>query len=108
MGGLDYASSAMCQAAANECRAWAGNFFSAGLVSNSYGVAPGDESFGQLVGTSLLGGMMGLVVGLLLTQILRYVSFVTGRNLGGHSWTVVGALLGAVAFAVLSLTMGED
>ena len=51
---------------------------------------------------------MGLVVGLLLTQILRYVSFVTGRNLGGNSWTVAGALLGAVVFAVLALTMGED
>jgi hypothetical protein len=98
----------MCQAVANGCRRWASNFFSAGFVSNSYGVAPGEAEFGQIVGTSLLGGLMGMVAGLMLAQIMRYVSFVTGRNMGGHAWTVAGAVLGAVAFAVLALTTRED
>ena len=51
---------------------------------------------------------MGMVAGLMLAQIMRYVSFVTGRNMGGHAWTVAGAVLGAVAFAVLALTTRED
>jgi len=98
----------MCEGVANGCRRWAANFFSAGFVSNSYGVAPGEEEFGQIVGTSLLGGLMGLIAGLLVTQIMRSVSFMTGRNLGGHTWTVAGAVVGAVTFAVLALTMGDD
>ncbi len=108
MGGLDYVGSAMSEGVACGCRRWVASFFSAGFVSNSYGVAPGEEEFGQVIGTSLLGGLMGMIVGLLITQVMRYVSFATGRNLGGHTWTVAGAVLGAVTFAVLALTLGDD
>ncbi len=79
----------------------------AGFVSNTYGVAASEEGLGEILATSLLGGFCGLIGGLILTQIMRYAAFVSGRNLGGHVWTFMGALLGAVVFAVIAL-MGAD
>jgi hypothetical protein len=87
------------------CRA---NLLGAGFVSNSYGVATSGEGLGELLASSVLGGFVGLISGLIFTQIMRYLAFVSGRNFGGHVWTVVGTLLGAAAFAVIALTGSDE
>jgi hypothetical protein len=33
---------------------------------------------------------------------LRFLSFLTGRHLGGFSWVLIGALAGAVVFGCLT------
>jgi hypothetical protein len=106
--GLDYLLPVMLQGIANWTRRCASNLLAAGLLPSGYGAAPAEEGFGEIVATSFLGGFIGLIGGLLVTHVLRYISFVTGRNLGGHTWTVLGALVGTIAFAVLALTTGED
>jgi predicted membrane protein len=108
MPDLEYVDPAMLMEFANWTRRSAANLFAAGIYANSYGNAPSDEGFGEILGTSLLGGFVGMVGGLILTQILRYISFVTGRNLGGHTWTVVGTVVGMAAFALMALMAGED
>jgi hypothetical protein len=80
----------------------------AGVLSNGYGPPAADQGFGEILGTSVLGGFLGLICGMIITQIMRYISFVTGRNLGGHTWIVLGTVVGMLAFAVAALTLRED
>jgi hypothetical protein len=44
----------------------------------------------------------------MFSQLARYVGFLMGRNVGGLSWSIGGALLGAAAFAWLATTEKED
>ena len=81
--------------------------FAAGLFSSGYAPASSDGGFGQFLLTVLVGGFVGLVIGLVVSQTLRYVEFLTGRNLGGGAWVVAGAVLGMVTFAVIAIT-GND
>lgn len=74
----------------------------ASFVSNTYGIAPGEEGLGRVVGSALLGGLCGLTVGLVITEILHYLTFLSGRSFGGYIWTGVGAVLGMAVFAVLA------
>jgi hypothetical protein len=76
----------------------------ASLVSNTYGIAPTEEELGRVVGTALLGGFCGLAVGLVIAEVLHYLTFLSGRNFGGYLWTAVGAFVGMAVFTVLALT----
>jgi hypothetical protein len=93
---------------ADWARQYLGNFFAAGIYANSYGPATSEQDMGEFLGTLLVGGFTGLICGLICSQILRYVAFVTGRKLGGQAWTVLGALVGMVAFGMIALTGSED
>ena len=83
-------------------------FLGAGLVSNSYGVAPSEGGASELVILSLLGAFCGMIGGMILTQVMRYMAMISGRNLGGQVWTVLGILLGAGIFLVLGLRNGGE
>ena len=98
----------MLQAVVNWLDKCQASLLAAGFVSNSYGVGPNEEGVGEVVVISLLGGFCGLIGGLIVTQVMRYLTFVSGRNLGGHVWTVIGAFLGVAVFAVIALAGGED
>lgn len=74
----------------------------ASFVSNTYGIAPGEEGLGRVVGSALLGGFCGLIVGLVIAEILHYLTFLSGRNFGGYIWTGVAAVLGLVVFGALA------
>ncbi len=50
-----------------------------------------------------LGAFCGLVLGVMISHILRYIAFLRGRTPGGFGWAIYGALLGAVAFALLTV-----
>lgn len=67
-----------------------------------------DEGFGVLLLGTLLGAFCGLVVGLLSSQLIRYVSFLAGRHVNGNLWTICSVVLGAVLFAWLTAVGGSE
>jgi hypothetical protein len=73
-----------------------------GFVSSGHGMAPGDDRIVNLFVGSLLGALFGLLAGFIVSHLLRYVSFLTGRQLGGFSWVLIGALAGAILFGCLA------
>jgi hypothetical protein len=79
-----------------------------GFVSNSWSSAMMDEGPGMIAMGILMGAFCGLVLGLLTMQVARFVSFAIGRNLGGASWALISAALGAVAFYVMMVTCDNE
>lgn len=73
-----------------------------GFVSSGQGMAPGDDKVINIFVGSLLGALVGLLGGFILSHLLRYVSYLTGRHLGGFSWVIIGALAGAVVLGCLT------
>ena len=55
----------------------------------------------DLLVSVLLGAFGGLILGLIVSQFLRFFSLFVGRNLGGYGWTIYGAVLGALAMGVV-------
>jgi hypothetical protein len=55
-----------------------------------------------------LGAFCGLIAGFLVAQVLRYVSFLAGRSMGGYSWVLVGVLAGALAFGLIDFFNQDD
>jgi hypothetical protein len=85
----------------------AAQLFAAGVLSRGYAPASTEGGFGEFLLTVLVGGFLGLVFGLMVSQTLRYVAFVTGRHLGSGVWVIAGAVLGMISFAVIAIT-GND
>lgn len=73
-----------------------------GFVSSGQGMAPGESEVINIFVGSLLGAFMGLLGGFILSHLLRFVSFLTGRHLGGFSWVIIGTVAGAVVFGCLA------
>ena len=73
-----------------------------GFVSSGQGMAPAEDGVISIFLGSLLGALIGLLGGFILSHLLRFVSFLTGRYLGGFSWVIIGTLAGAVLFGCLS------
>lgn len=65
-----------------------------------------DGAINVFVGT-LVGALVGLFSGFIVSHMLRYVSFLTGRYLGGFSWVIIGALAGAVVFGCVTAWRDE-
>ena len=65
-------------------------------------MAPGEDGVINIFVGSLLGAFMGLLGGFILSHLLRFVSFLTGRHLGGFSWVIIGAMAGAVVFGCMT------
>ena len=73
-----------------------------GFVSSGQGMAPGEDSIISIFVGSLLGALFGLLGGFIVAHVLRFVSLLTGRHLGGFSWVIIGVLAGAVVFGCLA------
>jgi hypothetical protein len=74
-----------------------------GFVSSGQGMAPAEDEVISLFVGSLLGALIGLLGGFILSHLLRFVSFLTGRHLGGFSWVIIGTVAGAVIFGCLTV-----
>jgi len=72
-----------------------------GFVSSGNGVASSEDGVVNIFVGSLLGALLGLLVGFMHSHVLRFMSFLTGRHLGGFSWVLIGALAGAAIFGCL-------
>ena len=73
-----------------------------GFVSSGQGMAPVEDEVISIFVGSLLGALIGLLGGFILSHLLRFVSFLTGRHLGGFSWVIIGTLAGAAIFGCLA------
>ena len=76
--------------------------FGSGFVSHNWSGAALEEGIGTIAMGVLMGAFCGLILGLITWQITRFVSVVTGRNLGGVGWTLICMALGAMAFGIMS------
>lgn len=77
--------------------------FGSGFVSNGpTGGAMLEEGPGLVLMGVLMGAFVGLLLGLMTLQIVRFMSFATGRNFGGAAWALIGMALGAVAFGIIT------
>ncbi len=82
--------------------------FAAGLIARG-GTGSHDVSdgFGALVISSLLGAFCGLVIGLILNQVMRYLSMVVGRQWTTPYWAIGSVVCGMLLFTVLEATDGD-
>ena len=67
-----------------------------------------EEGPGMIAMGILLGAFCGLIIGLITLNVARFISFSTGRNLGGVGWTIVCVALGAIAFGIMSARNGDE
>lgn len=76
-----------------------------GMVSNGPGMGSGtiDGGVGAIVLSSLIGAFVGMVGGFILSHLLRFCAMIFNRPLGGYSWVIVGTLVGALVFALMTL-----
>ena len=91
-------------------QAWSLNWFGkvAGFVQTGPAPAGIEDTFGTMIVITLLGAFCGIIFGLITTHLLRYLSFLMGRHLGGYQWVIVSALLGAILFAGLAAIRDES
>ena len=82
--------------------------FGAGLVSSNWTGAMLEEGPGMIAFGVIMGAFFGLILGLVTMQVARFVSFTTGRHLGGVGWIIICVALGAIAFGVMSATQDSD
>ncbi|HMJ63897.1 MAG TPA: hypothetical protein VK615_00995 [Candidatus Binatia bacterium] len=77
-----------------------------GFVTEGSGMggATIEGGVGAVLLNSLVGALFGLIFGVMLSHTARFLSMTFNRNLGGHSWVIVGVVIGGVSFAVLALT----
>jgi hypothetical protein len=73
-----------------------------GVYSSGQGLAAAEEGLGGVLLIALLGAFVGLLAGILVTHIVRFVSMLAGRSPGGYSWAIYGAVLGAILFGCLA------
>jgi hypothetical protein len=78
-----------------------------GVYSSIQGTGTSVEGEGAVLMFTLLGAFCGLVTGLVLVPIFRFVSFMAGRRLGSGTWIVAGTAMGALLFLLWAL-LGED
>jgi hypothetical protein len=76
----------------------------AGLVSSAEGMGASLEGGpGAVVVSTLIGAFLGLIAGLMMSHVVRFLSMTCNRSFGGYSWAIYGALLGAVTCALLAI-----
>ena len=52
---------------------------------------------------SILGALVGMIGGFILSNLLRFFAMIFNRPLGGYSWVIVGTFVGALVFAIMAL-----
>ena len=78
-------------------------FATRGVHSSFQGSGSLPDGPGAIVLFTIMGAFCGLVTGLVLLPVVRYVAFLAGRNFAGGSWLVVGSVVGAIAFLAWAL-----
>src|SRR5262245_58395879 len=81
---------------------------SSGVVSSGQGMT-GDENLAAIVMLLMLGTFVGVLFGLLASNLLRFFSMYTGKSVGPAGWTIAGsAVLGAAISALLVVGAEKD
>ena len=71
-----------------------------GFVTSGSGLPPSEEGIIIVMLSAVFGGFCGLMGGLIVAQITRYIGYLTGRNLWGGRWVLIGAAAGALLFGI--------
>jgi hypothetical protein len=81
-----------------------------GLVSSGQGMGGADleSGPGAVVVIALLGAFAGLLAGLIISHLVRFLAMTSNRNFGGYSWAIYGAVVGAVTFAFLAINSDDN
>jgi len=75
-----------------------------GMMSNtSGGSATFDSGVGAIVLGSIIGALVGMIGGLILSNLLRFFALTFNRPLGGYSWVIVGTCVGALVFGIMAV-----
>jgi len=75
-----------------------------GMVSNTSGSSAAVEGgLGALVPGLLVGALLGMIGGFMLSNLLRFFSLAFNRPLGGYVWVIVGTFVGAIVFGIMAL-----
>lgn len=75
-----------------------------GMMTNTSGSgATTDSGIGAIVLGSILGALVGMIGGFILSNLLRFFAMIFNRPLGGYSWVIVGTFVGALVFAIMAL-----
>ena len=76
-----------------------------GMMSNgSAGSGTVDSAIGAVVLGSIIGALVGMIGGFILSNLLRLFAMIYNRPLGGYSWVMVGTVVGALIFAIMALS----
>jgi hypothetical protein len=89
---------------------WAKFNSATGFVSEGQGMggASLEGSFGAILMSSLIGAFCGLICGLMLNHLARFLSMSFNRNLGGASWVIFATAMGAAIFAWMAIRGDSD
>ena len=83
-------------------------FARTGLHSSWQGSGGLPDEAGTVVLITIMGAFCGLVAGLVLLPVARYVAFVAGRTFAGGSWLVAGSVMGAIAFGLWAILSEKE
>ena len=75
-----------------------------GFHSNAPSGGTVESPLMEVLGALLLGALVGLILGFIISSVLRYLSIVLGRHIGGPAWTLYATLLGAILFGIFAMT----
>ena len=73
------------------------------FVTSGSGMPAGDDGVVAVVISVVFGAFFGLIGGFILAHFSRYLTYLTGHQLGGFRWVIYGMLAGAVASGALTL-----
>ncbi len=62
-----------------------------------------DGGIGPIVLGSLIGALVGMIGGFIVSNLLRFLALAVNRPLGGYSWVIIGTFVGALVFALMAL-----
>lgn len=84
-------------------------WFAAGVFSKgSLGNRTLEDGWGTVVLSLLMGAFFGLLVGLMISHVVKFITFLQGRQTSGYGWTIVSMAVGAALFAWWTITNGGD
>lgn len=81
---------------------------SGSFVSSGSGMTPTTDGLIAVVIAAVFGGFCGVMGGFIIWHLSRFVSFMTGRQLWGSRWVLIGAVVGALAFGIKAWLDNRD
>ncbi len=80
----------------------------AGMNSGGPGLVPLDETAASVFVAAIMGAFCGLLVGLILHHVLRFMSMFTGHSIARTPLAFGSLAVGTAVFVVLALVTDEE
>ncbi len=79
-----------------------------GFVTKGTGVGAVESTVAEVMFGAGMGAFIGVIVGLLATQLIRFAGLFAGRSYDKPYWTLGAAIAGAVIFGWIAAADQED